>query len=530
MTTINELYTLTTLLPSTTFSLAYSLPLLFLSLLVTFSGTFFTLDRTRQFAPKDDLLPGAFDSPKRKPKWLLEGGIGGLAIGYSFGVHFSTFLALMIPALSSTNALTSKSFVAVWLLSSLVTTFLAGRWKYCALALAGISGGTLFALALSVIIHPSLLTRVVFISICMPILTIFCMLPLAKFQHASLRFATASMGAFGIVLSIAILAGIPAWENVWQRLWVSASIEWGTTQEKGLSAGFCLFLFFGMLVDFFLRKQFGECPDEKWDSYLANYAANLPNLSDRAGSFKPFTSAWDRIFSSSEKGPTEIIFPDDKATSTSSPLKLHKYDSRSPSFEVPPSPGFLKKARSTKNREARFQARMGRKNREAVKFRPLGELSSDSEEDYFKPQRPWLSQKASMASTTPTLVEGEMDYDSEKDVIVKKLGNVPEYSDYEEDLGSPKKAQHHRDNGKDVPSFIQRGLSSSNSNSSTTVAPTGAVPYTPSLMKALDRIAVAQKDAFNHEPSPAADGLPQVRRTESWDDFWKDVNEKNGKS
>lgn len=85
MTTINELYTLTTLLPSTTFSLAYSLPLLFLSLLVTFSGTFFTLDRTRQFAPKDDLLPGAFDSPKRKPKWLLEGGIGGLAIGYSFG-------------------------------------------------------------------------------------------------------------------------------------------------------------------------------------------------------------------------------------------------------------------------------------------------------------------------------------------------------------------------------------------------------------------------------------------------------------
>lgn len=47
----------------------------------------------------------------------------------------------MIPALSSTNALTSKSFVAVWLLSSLVTTFLAGRWKYCALALAGISGG-----------------------------------------------------------------------------------------------------------------------------------------------------------------------------------------------------------------------------------------------------------------------------------------------------------------------------------------------------------------------------------------------------
>ena len=162
-TTNDTTYNLTTLLSSTSFALAYSLPLLFLSLLITFSGTFFTLDRTRQFAPKQDAtLPGAFDAPKKTLKWRLEGGIGGLAIGYTFGgaftvyihsdqrtnmaktVHLSTLLSLMIPALSSANNLAPKAFIPVWLLSSLLTTFLAARWKYCALAFAGISGGYVY--------------------------------------------------------------------------------------------------------------------------------------------------------------------------------------------------------------------------------------------------------------------------------------------------------------------------------------------------------------------------------------------------
>jgi len=83
---------LTLLLPTTPYVLAYSLPLLLLSVLLTFAGTFLTIDRSRSFTPRNDAstyssLPVAFDHPKKKRRfsWLLEGGIGGLASGYAFG-------------------------------------------------------------------------------------------------------------------------------------------------------------------------------------------------------------------------------------------------------------------------------------------------------------------------------------------------------------------------------------------------------------------------------------------------------------
>jgi len=88
---------LTPLLASTPYLLAYVLPLLFLSLLLTFSGTFFTLDRSRSFPPANsasgggngyDFVPGSYMSEKpskRRFNWILEGGIGGLAGGYVFG-------------------------------------------------------------------------------------------------------------------------------------------------------------------------------------------------------------------------------------------------------------------------------------------------------------------------------------------------------------------------------------------------------------------------------------------------------------
>jgi hypothetical protein len=81
--------TLTSLLPSTPYTLAYALPLLFLSVLLTFAGAFLTLDRTRSFPPRYDTVPGGFDTKNNNKNksfyWLLEGGIGGLAIGYVFG-------------------------------------------------------------------------------------------------------------------------------------------------------------------------------------------------------------------------------------------------------------------------------------------------------------------------------------------------------------------------------------------------------------------------------------------------------------
>ena len=85
---MNSTVTLTGLLPSTAYILAYTLPLLFLSSLLTFGGAFLTLDRTRSFAPRSDVLqmPASFDVKQKKVShFYLEGGIGGLAIGYVFG-------------------------------------------------------------------------------------------------------------------------------------------------------------------------------------------------------------------------------------------------------------------------------------------------------------------------------------------------------------------------------------------------------------------------------------------------------------
>ena len=83
--------TLSSLLSSSPYLLAYALPLLFLSLLLTFAGAFLTLDRTRAFAPRYDALqpPEATRIQHAevllKKIFRLEGGIGGIALGFVFG-------------------------------------------------------------------------------------------------------------------------------------------------------------------------------------------------------------------------------------------------------------------------------------------------------------------------------------------------------------------------------------------------------------------------------------------------------------
>ena len=83
---------LTDLLRSTAYRLTYSLPLLVLSTLLAFAGAFLTLDRTRSFRPRRDPphVPGSFNLTKRsrRVRLYLQGGLGGLAIGYSFGRMF----------------------------------------------------------------------------------------------------------------------------------------------------------------------------------------------------------------------------------------------------------------------------------------------------------------------------------------------------------------------------------------------------------------------------------------------------------
>ncbi|THU81912.1 hypothetical protein K435DRAFT_465589 [Dendrothele bispora CBS 962.96] len=161
---------------------------------------------------------------------------------------------------------------------------------HAALAFADVTGRVMFSLAISVIVHHSLLTRIVLTSIIASILTLLVCLPLERFQLLSLRLAARSTGSFGLVISIALLAHIPAWANVRSRYWLKSSVESEGSKEHGLDASFCLYLLVRTASDYLLRRLFGECPDEKRDTYLTNYTFNLPN---RAGMFKPFESFWD---------------------------------------------------------------------------------------------------------------------------------------------------------------------------------------------------------------------------------------------
>lgn len=156
----NDLHDLlSTTLSSTHVILTYSIPLILVSVLLTFAGAFLTLDRTRSFTPREPVTL----SPKRRVCSydvfsFLEGGVGGLAAGFAFGgkyqfvlvvpspllivctVHLATFLALLIPTTSSAAPLSYQAFLTVCLLSAFVCSFAAGRWKYVAFALLGATG------------------------------------------------------------------------------------------------------------------------------------------------------------------------------------------------------------------------------------------------------------------------------------------------------------------------------------------------------------------------------------------------------
>ena len=102
---------LTDLLQFTAYRLTYALPLLVLSTLLTFAGAFLTLDRTRSFRPRRDPphVPGDFNLTKRsrRVRFYLQGGLGGLAIGYSFGRMSTCSLCIKMLRISQSICLRS---------------------------------------------------------------------------------------------------------------------------------------------------------------------------------------------------------------------------------------------------------------------------------------------------------------------------------------------------------------------------------------------------------------------------------------
>jgi len=187
------------------------------------------------------------------------------------------------------------------------------------------------------------------------------------------------------------------------------------------------------------------------------------------------------------------------------------------------------------------------------------------------PPRPTHLPPRRLSSSTATLVERRkttrpftylpsLDYEKEIEAVKDKLrrngaGGVDgevEYSDYEEDASSTRGrsgSSFTADGERWSPAFLARHQPTSPPKPpprSTTTQIPGAmpVPATPSLIKAIERIAVAQKDAFgiaggvsvgdptkpNHVSDITEEGEPdlanQMQRAPRWEEFWREVRVK----
>jgi hypothetical protein len=332
-----------------------------------------------------------------------------------------------------------------------------------------------------------------------------------------------------------------------------------------------------------------------WDHYLAKYSANLPNAADRAGVFQPFSNSfWSRLFG--VKKPSTpmadpIRWPDDKDLTPG--FKSHPFENgyfmETPSQASMDSFKNAKGPESLKSNGSYTRARLkvhpsSSRRKEGVKFKPLDSpddgLSSDSEDDTQNTSTPTRARPFSIlqtslnsASGSSTLAESNGDKavsktigGSERIKLVRAKagrdvhetdsdGEIPEYSDYEEDITTAKrrKTRAERNSPGWRPEFLQRRHLSGNVTSgkvpeaAALATSPGAIPVnaTPSLIKAMDRITAAQQEAFSKVENQAGPASPQPEisasedpisqeqenretkaRAARWQEFWREVKEK----
>lgn len=252
-----------------------------------------------------------------------------------------------------------------------------------------------------------------------------------------------------------------------------------------------------------------------------------------------------------------LISPDDKY-SPSPPLSFdHRQTTERPAaqplFALDDSHSLLRK--KTKPPLAhlyglRDAGGRGRRRRQLVKFGVMNpdDLSSDDEDDPLSAPPPRPTRRTSTYSSV-TLTNGSSSgsqrfsltkEDQEKVASAKRTAlrgkedAAPEYSDYEEDVTNAQtEAREHRDSPDWKPPFLTRHTS----NASKPAQPVGAVPMTPSLIHAVDRIAAAQAQAYGSspgsDPSMATydvQGEGPSMRKQRWEAFWRDVTAKAAES
>jgi hypothetical protein len=113
-------------------------------------------------------------------------------------------------------------------------------------------------------------------------------------------------------------------------------------------------------------------------------------------------------------------------------------------------------------------------------------------------------------------------------VLLDQENDAPDYSDYEEDVTN---VQTHTD--RNLPGWKPQIFARHGSDVVNPASSVGAVPMTPSLIRAVDRIAAAQAQAYGTSSDPdtstgarEADTESVLVRKQRWERFWRDVTTK----
>ncbi|KAI0256609.1 hypothetical protein BJV78DRAFT_1150606 [Lactifluus subvellereus] len=339
-------------------------------------------------------------------------------------------------------------------------------------------------------------------------------------------------------MSIALLAHVPSWSNVWERLWIPDGNGWGL--------GFC-----------------GGDPDEEWDTYLTEYASSLPIARDRAGVFRPLShSYWDRLFPwmprSKPSVMSDYMIPVDDKHSASPRLSFDHTLQGIPSIKPPAMQKAFTSDGSSRPIRKQGQHALARlrglsnvggrgyRKREAVKFGAMNpdDSSSDDEDDPLSTLPPPARRTSTRSSVTLTngssagsqyvsLAKGDPGTvaAAKRAALQGNDDGAPEYSDYEEDVTAAQTRARQR---RDSPGWRPPFLAQHDSNAANSATPVGAVPMTPSLIRAVDRIAAAQAQAYSSPapmnpstaPNPDVHTESVLARKQRWEAFWQDVTAK----
>ncbi|KAG8963666.1 hypothetical protein FRC03_002710, partial [Tulasnella sp. 419] len=360
---------------------------------------------------------------------------------------------------------------------------------------------------------------------------------------------SAFSGALGIVEAIALFRNVGSWSSPWLALVIKPVVGTRNSAEKGLSAAVCIFAVAGIISDWLLKRYIGENPDKEWDAYLSKYAKGLPFDSERQGFYRPFPSMWEKLFGRKSKASQqdEIAFPSDSALLSEKAIPLPS------GFK--PNPTRMDSTRTMLNNPR--------------KMPQLSDSDSDSDDDATGPPkfRPWLGKRNSSSNSAATTIavrggneKKRFSFNPDhKPVFLGSVDPMPSYSDEEDVTASHARAFNSEDRKAPGwrPKFIRdheeekermsikskiledairsdspdQMSSSSGTLPSQTEAPLPspqqpvAVPATPSLIRAVDRINQAQRDAYGFPPSPPPRMLSN--RGQSFDtSFWNEVHTK----